>query len=127
MLLATGMSSAKVSGSGSDSGRPGISDDSDVPLVIRRLVDSVAAIVFSSLKATHSVSSMKESTAMAPMSNERCKSIVIESILSVSVSASTGARDQLRPRAMDDIWTGVVWPSSFLLEHHVFRWLRARS
>jgi hypothetical protein len=28
------------------------------------------------LKATHSVSSTNESTAMAPMSSERCKSII---------------------------------------------------
>ena len=68
---------------------------------IIRLLISFTAASFSSLKATHSVSSMKESTAMAPISNERCKSIVLKSV--VNVNAGMGVRDQLHPRAMGGI------------------------
>ena len=43
---------------------------------VSRSVACVASLVRAPLNATHSVSSMKDSTAMAPMSNERCKSII---------------------------------------------------
>ena len=110
---ATGISSSDKSEAESVCGRSGSVEFAVLPLDIIRVLGFTVAAVLSSLNATHSVSNIKESTAMAPMSNERCKSIVIESVL--NVSASRGARDQLHPRAMDGIWIADVQLNRYLL------------
>src|SRR6056297_2286895 len=52
---------------------------------------SVAARVFASLNATHSVSSIKERMAIAPISKSRCKSIVLSVVYLLWVQGGTGS------------------------------------
>ncbi len=52
----------------------GISEDSSETLAIKRDAAWGAAVLVS-LNATHSVSNINERAAVAPMSNNRCKSI----------------------------------------------------
>ena len=70
-------------------------------LLIKRLAVGCAAVVLASLNATHSVSSMNESSAMAPISRVRWKSIA--GISFVSECACRAAPGRRRPHARGGI------------------------
>ena len=79
----------------------------------RRDVSGTAvAALFTSLKATHCVSSMNESTPMAPMSSVRCKSII--GYLWLSVNANRAARGLLRLHARDGSGLNVAVRDNYL-------------
>jgi len=105
-------------------GEAGSVDGMSSVVEIRREVSWVIDAVFSSVKATHFVSSINDSAAMAPMSNVRCKSII--GYLWPSVGEGSAVRGLLPLHAKGDILLREAGSGNSLSSRRVCRLLLGR-